>query len=49
MKIVDLNVQIDGLILDDDETIDDFIDKISELTNSEYEITYEIQHEEEYD
>jgi len=45
MKIVDLKLNIDGLILNDDESIEDFIDSIK--VNSMYNIVYEVLYEEE--
>lgn len=49
MKLVDLKINVDGLILKNGESIDDFIDKIESMTNSNYGLTYEVLHEEEYD
>ena len=46
-RIVDLQLNIDGLILNDSETIDDFIKSIN--ANTTYPITYQILHEESYD
>ena len=45
MKIVDLQLNIDGLILKDDESVDDFIDSLK--VNSNYDIVYEVLYEEE--
>lgn len=45
-KIVDLELDIDGLILEDGETVDKFIDKINEISNSNYEITCNVVYEE---
>ena len=47
MRIIDLQLNIDGLILDDSMSIDDFIDSIK--VNSIYPIIYEILNEERYD
>ena len=47
MKIVDLQLNIDGLILNDNESVGDFIDSLK--VNSSYPITYEILYEENYD
>ena len=47
MRIIDLYLNIDGLILDDSISIDDFIDSIQ--VNSIYPIVYEILNEERYD
>ena len=49
MKIVDLQINVDGLILKKNESIEDYINKIKNMTNSNYEIQYEILYEEEYD
>lgn len=49
MKIVDLQINIDGLILKKNETVEEYINKIKNITNSNYEIQYEILHEEKYD
>lgn len=49
MKIVDLQINIDGLILKENETVNEFIKKIKSITNSNYEIQYEVMYEEEYD
>ena len=49
MKIVDLQLNIDGLLIGDNETIDSFIAKIEKIANTNYDITYEILHEEEFD
>ena len=46
MKIVDLKLNIDGLILADDESVDDYIKSIQGLTNSNYKIVCEVLHEE---
>ena len=43
---MDLQLTIDGLILSDDETVDEYIEKIRKITNSSYEIIYEILYEE---
>ena len=45
MRIVDLQMNIDGLILNEDETVDDFIDRLN--INSVYDIVYEVLYEEE--
>ncbi len=47
MRIIDLYLNIDGLILDDSISIDDFIDSIQ--VNSIYPIVYKILNEERYD
>ena len=46
MKIVDLKLTIDGLILNDGEDVNDFINSIN--INSIYPILYEIVYEEEF-
>ena len=47
MKIVDLQINIDGLMLNENETIESFIESIK--ANTSYPITYQILHEESYD
>ena len=49
IKLVDLQINIDGLRIGGGETVDDFIDKINSLTNSNYKVTYQILYEEEFD
>lgn len=44
MRIVDLQLNIDGLMLNDDETVEDFINQLN--INSTYEIVYEVLYEE---
>lgn len=44
MKIVDLILNIDGLLLEESETVNEFIDSIE--INSIYPISYEILNEE---
>lgn len=46
MRIIDLKLNIDGLILKDDETVEGFIDKIQRVSNTSYEISYEVLYEE---
>ena len=46
-RIVDLQINIDGLILGGGETVDDFIDSIN--ANTTRPITYQILYEESYD
>lgn len=43
-KIVDLQLTIDGLILKENESVDDFINSLN--VNSSYPIVYEILYEE---
>ena len=47
MKIVDLQLNIDGVLIGGGETVDDVIQKIKSVINTEYDITYQILHEEE--
>lgn len=47
MKIVDLRLNIDGLILNDEEDIEEFIKSIK--INSIYPIVYEVIYEEEFE
>ena len=44
MKIVDLKLNIDGLILNDNESVDDFINSLE--INSVYDVIYDILYEE---
>ena len=46
MKLYDLSLNIDGLILNDNETIEDYINKIQEISNTIYDVSWEILHEE---
>ena len=46
MRIVDLQLNIDGIILNEGETIEDFIEAIQMVTNSTYTIQYQVLHEE---
>lgn len=46
MKIIDLKLNIDGLILNDNETVDEFIKNLN--INSIYDVVYEVLYEEEY-
>jgi hypothetical protein len=46
-KIVDLSITVDGLILAENESVEQYIEKIKGITNSNYEILYEINYEEE--
>lgn len=48
MKTIDLKLQIDGLLLKNDETVEDYVRKIQSMTESAYNIQYEILYEEEY-
>lgn len=47
MKIVDLRLDIDGLILKDDESVEDFIKNLK--VNSSYPIVWKVLYEERYD
>lgn len=44
MKLVDLQLNIDGLLLNDDESVEDFINSID--ANSQYNIIWEVLYEE---
>ena len=44
MKIIDLKLNIDGLILNDNETVDGFIKNLN--INSIYDVVYEVLYEE---
>lgn len=44
MKIVDLQLNIDGLIIED---VEKFIQKIEKISNTSYPIKYDILYEEE--
>ena len=46
MKIIDLQLNIDGLLLKDNESVEDFIATIQKITNSNYNIQYQVLHEE---
>ena len=46
MKIMDLKIIVDGLQVQDEESVEDYIEKIQKITNSNYDITFEILHEE---
>ena len=46
MKIVDVQLNIDGLKLKDDETVDDVISKIKDVVDTNYDIQYNILYEE---
>lgn len=46
MKIVDLQLNIDGLKLKDGETVDDVISKIKDIVDTNYDIQYNILYEE---
>ena len=47
MKIVDLQLNIDSAPIGEDESIDDLINRIESIVNSNYPITYSILYEEE--
>jgi len=47
MRLVDLKINVDGLLISEGTSVDDFISKIEDLTDSNYNITYEILYEEE--
>lgn len=44
MKIVDLQLNIDGLLCD---SVEDYIEKVESVTDSSYSIVYEVLYEEE--
>ena len=44
MKIIDLKLNIDGLTLNDNETVDGFIKNLN--INSIYDVVYEVLYEE---
>lgn len=46
MKIVDLQLNIDGLKLKDGETVDDVISRIKGIVDTNYDIQYDILYEE---
>lgn len=46
MKIIDLHLTIDGLILKE-QSVEDYIQTIEEITSTSYPILYEIIYEEE--
>lgn len=48
MKLVDLQLNIDGLLVGGGKTVDDFISEIQKIANTNYDITYQILHEEEF-
>lgn len=48
MKVVDLKIQLDGLLLHENETVDDVIKKISEIVKTTYDIQYEVLYEESF-
>ena len=49
MKSVDLQLNISGLILQDDETIDDFITRLQKHIPSVYDVTIKVLYEEGFD
>ena len=49
MKIVDLQLNIDGLLIGGGRTVDDFISEIESIANTNYDIKYEVLHEEDFD
>ena len=48
MRIVDLQLNIDGCKLDEGGAIEDLIQQIENIIDSDYPITYTILYEEEY-
>ena len=49
MRVVDLKLNIDGLILKDGDNIEGYVKEIEGITNSIYEIKYEVLYEEIFD
>ena len=47
VKIVDLKLNIDGLILDDNQSVEDFVNSIQ--INSAYKIIWEVLYEETFE
>ena len=48
MKIIDLKLNVDGLILADGETVESFVAQVEKLVNSVYPVKYDVLYEEEY-
>lgn len=44
--IVDLTLHIDGLILENGKTVDDYVEEVEKITNNSYPIRVEIEYEE---
>lgn len=49
MKIMDLQLHIDGVLLKDDESIEQLIEKLQKEINSNYPIRYDILYEEPFE
>lgn len=49
MRIIDIQRDIDGLILKDDEDITDIISRIQSIVNTTYDIQYDVKYEENYE
>ena len=47
MKIYDLRLSIDGVILRDGENIDDLVKKIEDVVETSYDIQVDVDYEEE--
>lgn len=45
-RIMDLQLNIDGVILKDNESVEELISKIERLIDSHYKIAYEVLHTE---
>ena len=45
-RIVDLRLNLDGVILEENETVEELISKIQDVINSNYDIAYEVMHTE---
>ena len=48
MKICDVRLNIDGLILSDDENIEDIIKKIEAVVETSYPIVYDVDYVEDF-
>ena len=49
MKLYDVRLTIDGLMLADDEDIDDIIKKIKDVVNTSHEILVDVDYVEHFD
>jgi len=49
MRIVDLQLNLDEVLLKEHETVEELISKIEKIINSNYPVQYEILNEEYYD
>ena len=48
-RSVDIKLEIDGIVLQEDDDLEDIIKKIEEIVDTIYPIKYEIVNEEHYD